>query len=86
MNHRARRNKSDQVVCRLSGHVVGTAVFAILGKVVGDVSKGLQRVRTRLDFENHIAAFAAIAAIRAATRERTSRDGNEPFRRRLYRT
>ncbi len=69
-DHRARRHRDHQVLPPVPRHLRGAAVLAVLGRELLVRAEGTQRIERRPHLEDHIAALAAVAAIRAAMRHK----------------
>ena len=70
VDHRAGRDKHDQVGGGFAGLVVGPAAFAILRCITDRMTEGRQRVERWANFENDAPTASAITAIGSAARDK----------------
>ncbi len=68
IDHGARRHAADHALAALAGFPSARAVFAVLGDEFGIEVVLAEIVRRGIDHQDHIAARAAVAAVRPAAR------------------
>src|SRR5258708_25959938 len=68
IHDRTRRDWYNEIIGGLSGHLIWSAILALLGYIARYMSKSLQSGQPLPDFQDHIAAPSAVPSIGTAAR------------------